>query len=154
MTDEGIADFSIKVSAVHGEWREWRIDYVLCSHVVGTPATALRTCGAEREFENLIALASHAESQNQLVYYYEKTFRPSVEDYYPNSRFLDSKISEHLKRWFPRDRLLYHRLAEHLARVGTRTAESLMVFPQKTAWAELRARYAAGPSSVTEIGSR
>ncbi len=99
------------------------------------------TCSTERAYESLIALASHAQSQNQIIYCYEKTVRPVVEDYYPNSRFLNSKISEHLKRWFPRERLLYPRLVEHLRRVGMRSAESLVNSPQKTAWTELRARY-------------
>lgn len=142
MTDHGIVDFSIKVSTAHSEWREWRIDYVLYNNVVGMPATATRTCGTEPAYENLIALASRAQWQHQIIYYYERTVRSRVEDYYPNSRFLDSKISEHVKRWCSRDRLVYHHLVEHLARVGMLRAESMVSCPQKTAWAELRMRYA------------
>lgn len=147
MTDNGVVDFSVKVSERHSEWREWRIDYVLYDQVVGTPGTTLRTCGTELAYEKLIALATHAQSQNQIIYCYEKTARPDVKDYYPNSKFLDSKISEHLKRWFPRDQHLYHCLIEHLAQVGTRSAESMAELPQKAAWKELRARYAEGPLS-------
>jgi hypothetical protein len=154
MTDHGVVDFSVKVSAVHSEWREWHIDYVLYDEVVGIPGTSIRTCGTERAYENLIALATYAQSQNQIIYYYEETVRPDVKDYYPNSRFLASKISELVKRWFPRDRHLYYLLIEHLARVGTRSAESMAGFPQKAAWAELRARYAEGALADTEIRSR
>jgi hypothetical protein len=133
MSDHGVVDFSIRVSTIHSEWRKWGIDYVLYDEVVGTPATATCTCGTERAYENLIALASHAQSQNQIIYFYEKTFKPRLEDYYPNSRFLDSKISEHVKRWVPRDRLSYHRLVEHLVRLGARSTESMMGCPQKEA---------------------
>jgi hypothetical protein len=149
MTDKGVVDFSIKVSAVHSEWREWHIDYVLYDEVVGTPGTAIRTCGTERAYENLIAVATHVQSQNGVIYYYEKTVRPDVKDY----RFFRSPISVHLKRWFPQDHNLYQRLLEHLARVGNHSAESMAGFPQKAAWAELRAKYPDRSLASTEIRS-
>ena len=154
MTDHGVVDFSIRVAPVHNEWREWNIDHVIHDKVIGTPVTTVRSCGTERAYENLIALATHAQSQYQIIYHYEMTVRPEIEDCYPNSRFLDSKISDHLKRWFPQDQLLYHLLVEHLMLIGAGSVKTLVGCSQRSAWGELRARYAEGHLAATRTRFR